>query len=98
MGLPELQVATGDEGSPDSVVKNIFDSKLGNDAGLVVRNPEFFSHFMAPFWWKNIGRFDGSEAKEENEILNRSYEAWRKQTNRGLQGFTFGLGKHFHLI
>lgn len=73
MGLPELQVATGDEGSPDGIVENIFDSKLGNDAGLVVWNPKFFSHFMAPFWWKNIGRFDGSEEKEE---LNIKQEGW----------------------
>lgn len=65
MGLPELQVATGDEGSPDGVVKNIFDSKLGDDAGLVVGNPKFFCHFMAPFRWKNICRFDGSEEKED---------------------------------
>lgn len=65
MGLPELQVTTGDESSPDGVVKNIFDSKLGNDAGLVIGNPKFFCHFVAPLWWKNISWFDGSEEKEE---------------------------------
>lgn len=65
MGLPELQVATGDEGSSDGVVKNVFDSKLGNNAGLIVGNPQFLRHLMAPLWWKNICRLDGSEEKKE---------------------------------
>lgn len=88
MGLPELQVATGDEGSPDGVVKDIFDSKLGNDAGLVVRNPKFFSHFMAPFWWKNICRFDGSEEKEELKMKYQtgSMRLAELKQNRVLQG------------
>lgn len=66
MGLPELQVAPGDEGSSDGVVENIFDSKLGNDAGLIVRDPEFFRHLVAPLWWKNICWLDGSEERKSS--------------------------------
>lgn len=66
MGLPELQVAPGDEGSSDGVVKNVFDSKLGNDAGLIVGNAELFGHLVAPLWWKNICRLDGSEERKSS--------------------------------
>ena len=65
VGLPELQVTTGDEGGSDGIVKNIFDSKLGNNAGLKVRNPKFLCHFMASLRGKDISRFDRSVGQEE---------------------------------
>lgn len=65
MGLPELQMTTGDEGRSDGVVKNIFDSELGNNAGLVVGNPELLGYLMASLWGKDICRFDGSARKED---------------------------------
>lgn len=65
MGLPELQVTTGDEGGSDGIVKNIFDSKLGNNAGLIVGNSEFLCHLVASLWGKDVCRFDGSEGQEK---------------------------------
>lgn len=60
VGLPELQVTARDEGSSDGVVKNIFDSKLGNDAGLIVGDPKFLCYLMTSLWRKDICWFDGS--------------------------------------
>lgn len=71
VGLPELQMTTGDEGRSDGVVKNIFNSKLGNNAGLVVWNPELLGYLMASLWGKDIGRFDGSARKEEMRLMLR---------------------------
>lgn len=70
MGLPKLQVAAGDKGGSDGIVKHVFDSKLGNNAGLVVGNPEFFCHLMASLWGEDISWLDGSEAhREKNTTL-----------------------------
>lgn len=65
VGLPELQVSTGDKGGPDGVVKNIFDSKLGYNAGLIVGYPKLLCHLMASLRRKDVCRFDGSEGQEE---------------------------------
>lgn len=64
VGFPELQVTAGDEGGSDGIVKNIFDSKLGNDAGLIVGDPKFLCHLVASLWGKDISRFDGSVQEE----------------------------------
>lgn len=64
MGLPELQMTTGDECSSDGIIENIFNSKLGNNAGLIVRNPKFLCHLVASLWGKDICRFDGSERQQ----------------------------------
>lgn len=65
VGLPELQVTSGDEGSSNGIVKNIFDSELSHNAGLIVGNAKFFCHFVASLWGKDICRFDGSVGQQE---------------------------------
>ena len=72
MRLPELQVATGDQGGSDGIVKNIFDSKLGDNAGLIVGYPKFLCHLMASLWRKDICRFDGSVSQEERMMGMRA--------------------------
>lgn len=67
--LPELQVTTGDEGGSDGIVENIFDSELGNNAGLIVGNPKFLCHLVASLWGKDVCRFDGSVGQEEVMML-----------------------------
>lgn len=69
VGLPELEVSTGNQGGSDGIVKNIFDSKLGNNAGLIIGYPKFLCHLMASLWRKDICRFDGSMRSEEIMIL-----------------------------
>ena len=79
--LPELQVTTGDEGSSDGIVKNIFDSELGNNARLIVGNPEFLCHLVASLRGKDVCWFDGSAGQDERMMtqLSMSY----------LQGFSY---------
>lgn len=64
VGLPKLQVATGDKGGPDGVVKDIFNSKLGNDAGLVVGNPKLLCHLMASLRGEDVCWLDRSEGQD----------------------------------
>ncbi len=52
VGLPELQVSTGDKGGSDGIVENIFDSKLGNNTGLIIGNPKLLCNFVASLWGK----------------------------------------------
>lgn len=71
VGFPELQVTTGDEGGSYGIVEDIFDSKLGDNAGLKVGNPKFLCHFVASLWGKDIGRFDWSVGQEEIKMSRR---------------------------
>lgn len=61
-------MSTRDEGGTDGVVKNIFDSKLSYNTGLIVRNPKFLCHLVTSLWRKDICRFDGSVSQAENNI------------------------------
>lgn len=60
VGLPELQVTSGDEGCSDGVVKDILDAKLVEDARLVIRDSELFGYLSSALWRQNISRFNGS--------------------------------------
>lgn len=61
MRLPELKMSTGDEGSSNGVVKNIFDSELGYNAGLIVRDPKLLCNLMASLRGQDVCGFNGSE-------------------------------------
>lgn len=62
-------MSTGDKGSTDCIVKNIFDTELGNDAGLIVGYTKFFCHLVASLWRKDICRFDGSVSEKDITII-----------------------------
>lgn len=101
MGLPELQVTTGDECRSNGIVKNIFDSKLSNNAGLVIWNPKFLCNFVASLWRKDICRFDGSEGQEEIILRLRYIQVKRKYGAEHLSNTTqlyrtpVSLSQHF---
>lgn len=65
MRLPELQVAAGNEGGADGIVKDVLHTKLSNDAGLVVGHAQFFSHLMTSLGWKDVRGFYGSERERK---------------------------------
>lgn len=83
MGFPELQVSTGDQGGSYGIVKNIFDSKLSNNAGLVVGYPKLLCHLVASLWRKYICGFDGSVTKSgrNNDVNDDGV-----QINKSIQG------------
>lgn len=68
VGLPELKVPTRNQGGSDGIVKDVFYSKLGDDAGLVVRYAKFFGHLMTFLWRKDVGRFDWSVGEKEKML------------------------------
>lgn len=67
--LPKLQVAAGDESSSDGVIKDILDTKLSDDAGLIIWHTQLLSHLTTPFWRKNLIGLNRPEKKDNEKRL-----------------------------
>jgi hypothetical protein len=52
-------VAAGDERSPNGIVKDVLDTKLGHHTGLVVRDPQLFGDFPTLLWGEDFIGLDG---------------------------------------